>query len=670
MVTSELKVSIYDIECMCSMFLYCCYIPHQDKKYSFEISTRKNQLDEMIKHLKEEDYEFGVGYNNVNYDSQVIQYILESHEDWYDKSTFQIIKLIYQFSKDTIERSNYEQKPIYRENYLDIKQIDLFRVHHYDNKNRRVGLKTLEFAMDLPNIEEMPVDWRKECLTDEEIQTVVDYCWNDVEATYKFWKITIGDTDNELYKGKDMIQARLDIMEELKFNYTVLNYSDVKIGDEINKKGYMQETGCNYDDIYQKRQKRKPTPAFTFGNCIPKYVKFKSKQFNDLLKQVKNEKVTMTKGDQEYIVTYGNTTYSIMRGGIHSHDSARIVESTDTYILRDADIGSQYPNAINKRKLYPSHLGPEWNRNYEKTIYKRIEYKKMGKTERKYAGLAEAYKLALNGGGYGKTNEASNWQYDPQVMYMCTIGNQFEILMLIEWLEDVGISVISANTDGIVSYIPRPLEDKYYEICKEWEVVVGNDKIGQLEYCDYQKLVQRDVNNYIAIKPNGEIKTKGVFEIDKLLHKNKSNKVRAKGLTAWYKDGISPEDYIKTNRNIYDYTIGKKASRDYSYQGIDRNTGETSEYDQIVRYIVSKSGERLYKVKNPDSDKKGRAFSKCEAKSEHQKLLNRISEDTKWEEYDLDEQYYIDEIWKIIETIQPEYISINKNKKTGQISLF
>lgn len=42
--------------------------------------------------------------------------------------------------------------------------------------------------------------------------------------------------------------------------------------------------------------------------------------------------------------------------------------------------------------------------------------------------------------------EGSNWQYDPFSSLSCTIGNQFEILMLVESLELAGIHVVSANT--------------------------------------------------------------------------------------------------------------------------------------------------------------------------------------------------------------------------------
>ena len=397
--TDELKVEIYDIECLAGMFLYCGYQP-SGKKVSYELSFRKNQIDALIKHLKEDTIDYYVSFNGLAYDSQILQYILDESEKWYDLTNDELLDKIYSHSQDTIDLLKYERPPRYNESYLDNPQIDLFKVHHMDNRANRCSLKWLEFSMDMPNIEEMPYSHRQRVFTEKELDEIVDYCWNDVEATTKFWEVTIGKTDNDIYKDNDKIQDRLDIIEELNFPPKTINYADVKIGDEINKMGYIKETGCKYSDIYEKKKNRKPTTKFTFGDCIPDYVKFQTPEFQQFYKHVSKQVFQFhSKPAQEFVFTYGKTTYSIMKGGIHSHDKDRTLRATPKVLLKDADIGSQYPNAINKRKLYPNHLGPKWNINYEKNIHKRLEFKSLGKTNKKYKGLANTWKLCLNGGG-------------------------------------------------------------------------------------------------------------------------------------------------------------------------------------------------------------------------------------------------------------------------------
>ena len=65
--------------------------------------------------------------------------------------------------------------------------------------------------------------------------------------------------------------------------------------------------------------------------------------------------------------------------------------------------------------------------------------------------------------------------------------------------------------DGIVCLFDKSLDELYYKICKDWEVLVGNDTLGQLEYVDYSALIQTSVNDYIAVKTNGDFKCKGDF---------------------------------------------------------------------------------------------------------------------------------------------------------------
>ena len=84
-------------------------------------------------------------------------------------------------------------------------------------------------------------------MTRDEVFQTLQYCFNDVDATYEFYKVTIGDTEHPLYKGNNQIQLRLDIQEE--FDIPCLNYSDSKIGDEIIKKFYCQERNIDIKEL-------------------------------------------------------------------------------------------------------------------------------------------------------------------------------------------------------------------------------------------------------------------------------------------------------------------------------------------------------------------------------------------------------------------------------------
>lgn len=671
-----MKVVIYDIETMREFFLAIFYDPESDSFREFHVNKNRCDLYQLVDYLTNPPFDYAVGYNNVSFDGQVLEYIIRNHQTWMEKANLEISSAISRFAQECIEKSNYNLFPTFREEYFTVRNIDLFKIHHFDNENRRTSLKWLEFMMDMDNVEEMPVAWDKTGLTDEEIETTVDYCKNDILATYKFYLYTIGQTEDELYKGRNKIQDRFDVIDEYSFPNYALNWSDVKIGDQINLVGYQKYTGLSNNDVYKKKLNRGATKKFKFKDCIPDYVTFETPEFREFAKKVGEERVRLTGDKQKFSLTYNGTTYSIMKGGIHSTEKNRIIIPKDNEILRDADVGSQYPNAIRKRKLFPSHLGKFWLINYEATIQKRIDYKDKGSISARYKGVSEMLKLALNGGGFGKTNEPNNWQYDPLVTYYCTIGNQFEILMLIERLELAGIHCVSANTDGIVCLFEARLEDKYKEICEWWEVTVGNNILGKLEYTDFSALYQTSVNDYIAIKKkDGSVKKKGDFMTEFELNKNKSRRIIPLALEAYFKDGKDPEEFVRNHKNIFDFCIGVKSSKNYHYELIDQKTYEKDIYSgKILRYIVSTNGRTLIKVKNDGVEAKGNDVTHCEAPDKDDDrtwkctVVNRIDRSKDISEYNIDYEYYLRKIYRIINNLQKD--KSKKLNKSNQISMF
>lgn len=677
----NLKLEVADIECLRGAFLYIGKCRETKRVYQFRIDEYVNELTDLVLHLQKrrrEGVEFLVTFNGVNYDGQVLQFILDNWMMWGELSGKEICRKISQFSDDVIDDTNNGLFPPYREWEMP-SQIDLFRIHHYDNEDRRCGLKWLEFSMDMDNIEEMPIHHHQEYFSQEEIQQMIDYCINDVIATDKFLDITLGETEIEEYRGKNKIQDRLDIMAEFGMR-GAMNFSDVKIGDELNLMGYMKETGLTRKQIKALKQKRGPTKPFTFGECIPSYVEFETSHFRRFYEKVRDVKVKLgkvKKGEQEFTLDVNGTTLVIARGGIHSNEKKRIIVPLPGQKLRDADVQSQYPNAIVKRRLFPSHLGPKWLIIYETTIALRLKYKAMSEdlsyTEderRKFKGIAEMLKLALNGGGFGKTNDASNWQYDPFVQFSCTIGNQFEMLMLIEKLEINGIRVISANTDGIVSLFDESKEEKYNEICAWWEKKVGNDKMGKLEFTDFSKLIQTSVNSYLAVKKkDGKVKKKGkIFLTSTELHKNKSMRILPIALENYFVKGIPAQDTIQNHNNIFDFCIGVKASKDYHYEAVDNRTGNKELYHRMIRYFVSKDGKVLLKVKNEGSDADGPDITQCEAGGWLSTVYNVASEKD-IDKLNIDYNYYIDNALDIIYEIEHRGKQRKKANK-DQLSLF
>jgi len=688
---NELIIKVHDIETLFEEFSITISDPGFKNPLDLRINRFTNQIDSICKALQDISVNYWCGYNNVQFDAQVCQFVLDNQERWVDKTGAEICALIWQFATDVIDLTNNGLFPPYREKYLWAKQMDLFKIHHFDNDARSTSLKWCEYTMDMEDIEEMPlphVEWewignhrvpKDRLWGPKEFEMTDHYRRNDVKATCKLLDYTLGNVENEVYKGKNKIQDRIDIITEFNLPPEAMNYSDVKIGDELNKLGYMKLKKIQNERVlYDLKKNRKARKGFTYRDCIPNYINFTTPAFRDLLERIGPVKVELRdkkdkdgkKRSQFFKFTFNGTIYTLARGGLHSNEKNRTLIPSESEHLMDADIGSQYPCAIFKRKLFPSHLGPEWLTMYGSTIVRRISYKARGKTDKRAKGVAEMLKLSLNGGGFGKLNEPTNWQYDPFAAFSCTIGNQFEILMLIEALEvEGGIHVVSANTDGIVCLFDKNKLDKYYEICHAWEKkvqmpIVEGQLLGALEFTEYSKMVQKSVNDYIAMPIEGKVKKKGDFMTEFELNKNPSRRILPLIYEQYFTKGVSPEDYLKSYEDISDFCIGLKASRNYHYEATDSSGKDITKYNRVVRYYVSNEGKLLIKVKNEGSEATGPQISNCEARDQSYWRTTECNNygSATFKERGVCEKYYLEAAHEFID-------SIERGQKKGKKSI-
>jgi hypothetical protein len=632
------KIIIYDIETMQELFLIVCMVPGRAPK-SFQLSKWKNQMDAFIKYTENNNDAYWVGYNNLRFDSQVVEWVLRNYEYWHELTNLEICARIAQKAADVIHDANFDVFPEYREHELSLKQLDLFKIHHYDNKNRRVSLKRLEFEMDLENIEEMPIHFTKTNMTKEEVQLSIDYCYNDVDATYEFYKITLGDTDHPLYKGNNQIELRKDIEEE--FGIPCLNYSDSKIGDEMIKKYYCEEKGIEYRDLPKKGYFRK---NIELKNCVAKYVKFETDQLKQFLKKIKSTNLGLQDDFKENVHFYNNV-YSFMKGGLHTENSPKIFEADEDYEIIDWDVSSYYPAIIINNGRYPAHLGKEFLLGYKQMFEKRLALKPKAKGDKRIKGIVGALKLAVNS-VYGKSSDMQNWIYDRQLTMFTTITGELSLMMLIEKYELNKIYVISANTDGVTIKIKKDLIPLMHKLNEEWSELTQYE----LERTDYTKIIFSTVNDYLAVKTDGEVKKKGDFLTDFELHKNKSGRVISLALENYYVNNIPIEETITKHDNLYDFCIRQKATRDFHYEGVNKITGDKTVFNKLIRYYVSITGLKLLKIKNEICDTNAAKLSQVEAGEWLATVCNYLEKNTKIE--NINYSYYIQKANRIINKIQ------------------
>jgi hypothetical protein len=664
---------IYDIEVFRNFFLYVDYDIRTGEWNQFLITPNKNEIQEFKKYItnRRSNCNFMFGFNNINYDYPIIHRILTNNNITNEE--------IYQLSQSLISAKTYKEKSpflVAKWKYI-IPQADLFKIWHFDNKAKKCSLKWVQFMMDYPNIQDLPIDPTKNVdLSEDSVNEIIDYCKNDVHSTFWLYLITKGEVPHSTalkeYVGKNKLSLRIDIQRE--YGFDCLNFNDVKIGEHLMKSEYARTNGLDPYELQPVKQTRK----FTFRECFPSYIEFETQHLKNFVDSFADQIVEAYRDEddkktkQEFKITINKTIYCIAKGGIHSEDKARIIHIGKDEILQDADVGSQYPNSLRKRRLYPIHLGPTYLDNYSKTISSRLEAKKKFKETKdyKFKSFDEMFKLALNGGSYGKLGEETNWQYDPFVQMCVTIGNQMEILMLIEKLELNGITVISANTDGILCLFHRSLLDKYYEICKWWENIVGNNELGQLEFKEYKFFAQLSVNDYIAIDDENKLKLKGDFLTQFEIHKNKSNRVVALALSEYFQNKIKPEHFIKNHKNIYDFCLSVKGDKESKFFLLNTKTNEKRYLQKTNRFYISNSTNILVKELQPLENKiptnqidifgevdDGTRYTRIEVGYNVNLFNTYINKE--FEDYDINYNYYVEKCYNIINQLENNYFQLD-----------
>ena len=155
-------------------------------------------------------------------------------------------------------------------------------------------------------------------------------------------------------------------------------------------------------------------------------------------------------------------------------------------------------------------------------------------------------------------------------------------------------------------------------------------------------------------------KCKGRFEyVDLALHKNKSSLIISKAIYNYFVHNQVPEAFLQKNRNIFDYCIGIKKKGDWFFleSCFDKGIRTDRVLQNVVRYYVSTKGCKIIKVNSAD----GR-----EIQTESGKWMQteyNIHRDLPWSEYGVDESYYLNRIYKEIETI-------SGSNQESQLSLF
>lgn len=451
---------------------------------------------------------------------------------------------------DSIVKGNMWPWDFYRQFNIaeipDLNHIDLFEVA----PGVAVSLKLYMGRMHSPRMQECEIPFDRPVLPHER-PIVNSYCGNDLLGT--------ADLLREC-------KERLELREFLgkKYNINCMSKSDAQTGEAI----------------VRSQLPFKPRPiqfehGASFRYTAPHWIEFVTPQLRDVLVLVQridfvvNDLAQLDDDDQydengdkikngllmppelkSLVIQIGTSKYKLGKGGLHSQESSATHRTVmGNHTISDHDVASYYPSLILLMDMFPEACGPDFIPIYRGIYDERLDAK-AHKEKTKAGGL----KIALNG-VYGKLGSKWSFLFAPQLLIRTTVSGQLAILMLIERLELFGITVLSANTDGIVLKTPCGLERARDDIMQWWQTKTGL----VLEATFYTSIHSRDVNNYVAFKMDGTHKGVGVMKASGIENnKHPENDILAEAVIAYIGKNIPIEKTIRGCTDIRKFVAIQK----------------------------------------------------------------------------------------------------------------
>lgn len=445
--------------------------------------------------------------------------------------------------------------------YSYSKLFNKIQLYNYDTMiDPNYSLKQLEGFMG-NDIRETTVDFnidRK--LTPKEIEETIFYCNHDVDQTIEIFLHTYEE-----------FESHLSLIRAFKLPMNSISKTKTQLSAKIlnaHKKDHNDEWDITIVDTLRIKK---------YKHIVDWYKDKANLDYNKSLK-----------------IDVAGVEHIFAWGGLHG--ARKKYRGSGFYV--NSDVGSFYPAMmIHYNFLSRNVTNPD---DYRKIRDMRLVFKAEKNP------LQQPYKIVLNS-TYGASKDKYNPLYDPLQANNVCVNGQLLLLDLIEHVETQldGAELIQSNTDGVMFKLKSEKDlPKYIAICKEWEERTGMS----LEHDEIQKVIQKDVNNYMVVMKDGTIKSKGAY-VKKLTPLSYDLPIINKAVKDYFTNDIPVETTINECNRLIEFQKIVKISNKYDYGA---HNGKKLD-GKVFRVFASRrtSDSMMFKYKNGVPNKIGNTPDRC-----------------------------------------------------------
>ena len=411
--------------------------------------------------------------------------------------------------------------------------------------DRYHGLKQLEGFMGNDIREsEVPFDIDRK-LTAEELASVTKYCRHDVEQTIEVFLNRIEEFESQMSLIK-AFSLPLSYISKTKAQLTaaVLEARKIDRDDE-------------FDIVLPNTLRIKKYRHIVNWYLVPEHRDY----------------------DKKLEVDIAGVPHVFGWGGLHG----AIPNYVGCGIFLNVDVASFYPAIMIEYGFLSRNVA-------DSTKYRQIRDERLRLKAEKNP-MANPLKIVLNG-TFGASKDKYNPLYDPRQANNVCVGGQLLLLDLIEHLEVSGCcELIQSNTDGLILKVRGQLDiDRVREVCAEWEERTRM----VLEFDEFERIYQKDVNNYLVVHEDGSYKSKGAY-VKKLDVLDYDLAIVNKAIVSYFIHGTPVEETIMAADKLIDFQKIVKVSEKYAYA----MHGNERRPEKVLRVFASRvrTDGMVYKIK-------------------------------------------------------------------------
>lgn len=433
------------------------------------------------------------------------------------------------------------------------RELHKIQLYNYDvQTNRYHSLKQLEAFMG-HDIREttVPFDIDRP-LTNEELAEVIYYCRHDVHETIEVFMRNISE-----------FNAHLALINEFDLPLKHISKTQAQLAAII----LNAQRGQDFDDEFDIH-----LPETVIIDKYTEVYEF-YKHYNE--------------NSKDLDINISGVPHTFAAGGVHGAIKNYHHECADDELMIMADVAQLYPFIMVEYDLLSRNVKePEKFKNIVETSL-RLKAEKKKKQREPFKRICNIT--------YGSEGDKYNPMYDPRNRLLVCIYGQLFLLDLIEKLEVIkSYELIQSNTDGILVKIKRKDFDLFDGIVFEWEQ--RTRLIMEFDYC--KKINQKDVNNYIMVDYNGEVKSKGAY-VKELSELDNDLPIVNRAVRDYFVHGTSVEETIHNSDSLIDFQKVTKISGKFDYAIF----GTRKQYLKVFRLFAAKTGNELRKVKGESIQK-------------------------------------------------------------------